>query len=266
MLQYAREINNCSNREQYRDLVQKNDQQFGDIVAALDGFYNSQDTVVVYASDHGAVGKWSAYEAGLRVAMVIRCTGKMPSISTNAMVSFVDILPTVIDLSGILQHSAVTASFTDTIDEVNLVPYIQNLSENNLTTVHNYIYGVSTRQNVQTPDVFPSRSIRNERYKLIVNFNSFDRFNVNKTRQINAGSSFETSAFEYFVENSATKYQDIPEVQLFDLVSDPWETQNIADSEQEIVSTMKERLIKWMTSQGDFLSNGEMPLLQILNS
>src|SRR5690606_1424475 len=58
----------------------------------------------IHTSDHGAqwpFGKWTLYEDGIRTPLVAIWPGKIaPSTRTEAMVSWVDILPTLVDAAG----------------------------------------------------------------------------------------------------------------------------------------------------------------------
>ena len=45
--------------------------------------------------------------------------------------------------------------------------------------VNDYLFGVSTRQNIRGCKIFPSRSVRDSRYKLIVNYNSIEVYKSN---------------------------------------------------------------------------------------
>ena len=62
------------------------------------------NTLTVYSSDHGMpwpFGKWSLYEAGIRTSLIAAWPGKIkPATTTDAMVSWIDLVPTLIDLAG----------------------------------------------------------------------------------------------------------------------------------------------------------------------
>ncbi len=64
----------------------------------------SENTVFVFSSDHGAqfpFGKWTLYDEGIHVPLVISWPGNTkPGSRTPAMVSWVDLLPTLIDIAG----------------------------------------------------------------------------------------------------------------------------------------------------------------------
>ena len=63
-----------------------------------------QDFVFLFTSDHGGqwpFGKWNLYDYGTRIPLIVAWNGNIkPSSRTNAMVSWVDLLPTLIDIAG----------------------------------------------------------------------------------------------------------------------------------------------------------------------
>ena len=63
-----------------------------------------ENTLFVHTSDHGSqwpFGKWNLYDYGIRVPFIAAWPGKIPQATTSdAMVSWVDLLPTLIDVSG----------------------------------------------------------------------------------------------------------------------------------------------------------------------
>ena len=61
------------------------------------------NSVFIYASDHGISGKWGVSEQGLKVPFVVRWPGVIkPNTVSNTMLSFVDVLPTFLDIAGVV--------------------------------------------------------------------------------------------------------------------------------------------------------------------
>jgi hypothetical protein len=65
--------------------------------------------MMVFTSDHGMAfsgGKTTVYEGGLRVPMVVRNPyEKQRGVESEAMVSHIDITPTLLDFAGGLDHT-----------------------------------------------------------------------------------------------------------------------------------------------------------------
>ena len=173
----------------------------------------------------------------------MRWPGKIKkNIQSNRLLGMVDILPTIMDIGG---------GKTDTFDGKSF----SDLLIGNDKKVNDYVYGVSTRQNIRNGFIFPSRMISNGKYKMIKNFNSIEVYkkNLNKGRIINK-----------FIEIGAKKMSNIPYIELYDLDSDPYEKINIANikSSVDIINELSEKLEEWMLSQNDIVSLGNIPLIK----
>ena len=194
---------------------------------------NNDNTVFIYASDHGISGKWGVYEKGLKTPFVIRWPKKIkPNSKSDALLSFVDIMPTILDIAGI--------DIPNNIDGNSFL----NIFNQNHQEINEYIYGLATRQNVRGAKVFPSRSIRDNRYKYILNFNSLEVYENNFT---------ENEITNKFIELGAKSNPNIPYEELYDLKNDPYEKNNLARNENfnSIKIQLDKQLRKWMISQND---------------
>lgn len=104
----------------YGDFVQQTDFYVGQVLAALDKYNLSQNTIVIFASDNGsswreedkqrtghlANNNWRGmkadiFEAGHRVPMLVRWPGKIsPGSKSSATVCLTDVLATLADITG----------------------------------------------------------------------------------------------------------------------------------------------------------------------
>lgn len=76
------------------------DDGLGVILQKLDDLGLSDDTIVVFSSDHQSRGKWTCYEAA-RVPLVVRWPGQVEAGGRNeTLLSSVDIVPTLLELAG----------------------------------------------------------------------------------------------------------------------------------------------------------------------
>jgi uncharacterized sulfatase len=80
------------------------DGQVGECLALLDKHGLADDTMVIVVSEQGSsfpFGKWTCYDTGLQSAFVARWPGKIkPGTISEAMIEYVDVLPTYVDLAG----------------------------------------------------------------------------------------------------------------------------------------------------------------------
>ena len=120
------------------------------------------NSIFIYASDHGISGKWG-FRASLKVPFIVRWPGVVEANSVSeTMLNFVDILPTFLDIIG--------ADIPQDLDGNSFQPTLKG----NTDPIHDYIFSLSTKQNIQKCKVFPSRAIRGKRFKFIRNYNSIE--------------------------------------------------------------------------------------------
>ena len=227
----------------YQNIEDDND-QLGKVLNMLGTVSNLDESVFIYISDHGLKGKWSVRETGLKIPMVIRWPNVIPNnITNNKLISIVDILPTIVEVAG--------GKKIMSLDGKSLMPIIENSN----VPFRDYIFGIATRQNIRKCFVFPSRSVRDKRYKYIVNFNAKDvvQDNLGPNEHVN-----------YFIERGANEFLDVPFEELYDLEEDPYEHINLAQVESflAIKQKLSAALNEWMISQGDVLVKYKMPIIK----
>jgi arylsulfatase A-like enzyme len=133
---------------------------------------NLANTTVIFLSDNGSAkdtvvppydpnrSKGTMYQNGIRVPMLIAGAGvSQPNRVVDALVSTVDILPTVLDLAGIDLQSVIPPGTK--IDGISMVPYMQNPGAGGL---HEFIYSERFKDRF---DHGWQRAIRNAEFKLI---------------------------------------------------------------------------------------------------
>ena len=228
----------------YYQNIEDDNAQLGSVLRMLETVSDLDESVFVYISDHGLKGKWSVRETGLKIPMVIRWPNVIaPNTTNDKLVSIVDILPTIVEVSG--------GKKIESLDGKSLMPMIQNSN----TSFRDYIFGIATRQNIQKCYVFPSRSVRDHRYKYVVNYNA------KEVVQDNLGSN---EHINYFIERGANQFADVPFEELYDLEVDPYEHVNLAQNQSllAIKQKLSSILNDWMISQNDILIQHKMPIIK----
>jgi len=89
---------------QYLTCIEITDAKLGEAMAALKASGRAGEAVVWYTGDNGPAfhrGKYSVYDFGLRVPLIAAGPGIRRGLATDALVSHVDLMPTVADLAGI---------------------------------------------------------------------------------------------------------------------------------------------------------------------
>ena len=227
----------------YRSIEEDNRQL--ELVLDLVDKHLDRNTMFIYSADHGVSGKFSVKDVGLRVPFVVRWPNVIKQgTSSSQLIHYTDVLPTFIAIGG-------GKDFSD-MDGKSFLPLLKGED----IEIHQYVYGVRTNQNILKATVFPSRMIRDKRYKYIRNFNSIEVLDKNLGDKPNVN---------VFIRRGAEKFKDEPFEELYDLQNDPFEQKNlIGNSEfQEVKYRLIKHMFRWMEEQDDFLNDelGNMPIL-----
>ncbi|SHI30806.1 uncharacterized sulfatase [Algibacter luteus] len=227
----------------YRSIEEDNTQI--DKVLELVDTYLDENTLFIYSADHGVSGKFTVKDIGLKVPFVVRWPKVIkPGTTSNQLIHYTDVLPTFMNIAG--------GKATEDIDGNSFLPLLQGED----VEINKYVYGVRTNQNILNSEVFPSRMIRDKRYKYIRNFNALEVVEQNLTGKPNV---------DYFIKRGANAHKNEPFEELYDLQNDPFEQNNLANNPELL--PIKQKLIKdmfsWMKSQGDILdeATGNMPII-----
>lgn len=204
-----------------------------------------KNTLFIYSADHGVSGKFTVKDIGLKVPFVVRWPEVIKAGSTsNQLIHYTDVLPTFLDVAG--------GESTEDMDGKSILPILKGKDDE----INTFVYGVRTNQNILNSEIFPSRMIRDKRYKYIRNFNALEVVEQNLTGKPNV---------DYFIKRGAQAFKNEPFEELYDLENDPFEQQNLANNSE--LKAVKERLVKdlfvWMNEQGDILNEqiGHMPII-----
>ncbi|WP_215224003.1 sulfatase family protein [Echinicola shivajiensis] len=235
-------------RARYYTDVSGMDSEMGQVLEYL-GKMMGENILTLFTSDHGAqwpFAKWNLYDAGIRTPLIVKWPGVIePGSKTAAMVSWVDILPTMLDISG----SKIPA-------DLDGKPFTDVL-KGKTDQFRNLIY--TTHSGDGNFNVYPIRSIRDESYKLIINLvpNALHTNHSDILRKDGAGAYWDSWDEEAVHNPLATaivqKYFVRPEMEFYDLANDPNEQYNLADDAkyQALIGKMESQLKRWMEEQGD---------------
>ncbi len=236
-------------RARYYAAVTRLDDELGKVIATSDAVLGP-DTFVLFSSDHGAqwpFGKWNLYDTGIQVPMIVRWRGRVAAASrSSAMVSWVDILPTLVEVAG--------GDTPRDIDGVSFAPVLRG------TTAAARAEIFTTHTGDGRVNVYPMRSIRTGRYKYIRNqfpewtyTTHIDQF----VDRVDSGAYWpswiaaaETNAR---ARRIVDQYHDRPAEELYDLQADPGETRNLAGQADKagVVAALRAKLDAWQIAQSD---------------
>lgn len=212
----------------YRDRIIQMDTKLGVVVQQLkeDGLYDN--TFIFYYGDHGGVlpgSKGYLYETGLHVPMVVHVPKKYEHLvpsklgsKVKGFVSFVDLAPTVLSLAGIEIPKGMDGK-----------PFLgENVTAEDLNS-RNETFSYADRFDEKYDMV---RAVRKGKYKYIRNYMPFNfdgLMNVYRYKQL-AFKEWEQLYKDGELNNIQARFFEPKRAEyLFDVESDPYETNNLAD-------------------------------------
>lgn len=225
------------------------DQQVKRVLNILDQTDNADSTLVSVFSEQGSSFphcKWTCYDTGLQAAGIVRWPGVVkPNSESAALVQYVDVVPTLIAIAG------GDPSESD-FDGTSFLSVLKGKS----STHREYVYGVQTSKGIiNGPDAYGIRSVRDGRFKLIWNINHENKFQnvVTSPNPVFKGWQIQANDNNKFAMEQVTKYQTRPEFEFYDLEADPFELNNLADSNKHQAERdrLHQQLQAWMKQQGD---------------
>ncbi|MFB2119107.1 sulfatase [Parapedobacter sp. 2B3] len=237
----------------YYDHVTLADQEIGSVLYWLERLGLNENSIQLYLSDHGPAfpfAKWTLYEQGIRIPLIVKWPGVVqPGTKTDALVSMVDILPTLLDMVGIAAPEA--------LDGRSITPVLKQRT----TAVNDRIYGCYTNLGVQGANEYPIRTVITDRYKLIVNLRSTHRFSLkamdepDKRAVIDAKRVLDSwlTSGDADAIHRVQHYRSRPPIELYNLAEDPYERVNQVHDEalDGTVMEMYQALTDWMKAQND---------------
>ncbi|MEX1137446.1 MAG: sulfatase, partial [Balneolales bacterium] len=242
---------------QYYQSISRLDQGFGKMVENLKDAGVYDNTVIIYMSDHGMAfpgAKTNTYDAALRSPLIVKdpCA-ETRGIVNEAMVSWVDITPTILDYAGVEpptysrhvaqgvirdnfpeSHGLHGRSFRPILEEPEPEGWDNVFASHTFHEIHMY---------------YPMRVVQDRDYKLIWNIahglpypNASDlqtsstwQYVLNQGSRPDDGSEMNDSSIEnisgpdaQFGLRTVQEYIHREEFELFDMQEDPFESNNLA--------------------------------------
>ena len=208
-----------------------------------------RNTLCVFLGDNGAPftrGKTTCYEAGVHVPLICWGYGVRAQRPRHELVSTVDIMPTLLDFA----EAAVPAQ----IEGRSLRPALEGRSYRGRRTL------CVEHTAHQPSEYYPRRAIRDTRYKLILNLRSET---PNPVLGIDGCAAWEASRAPRLAGSRTRQAFDVyhhpPQWELYDLVRDPDEFENLAEdpAHARVLRRLQVALNDWRVRTRDPLLNPE---------
>jgi N-sulfoglucosamine sulfohydrolase len=258
---------------EYLTTVQHADAVIGAIIQIIKDAGLLESTIFIYSSDQGFCytrAKATTYDWGVHIPLAIAGPGIKADITSAALVSHTDIMPTVLDYAGI--------DIPKTVQGKSLRPILDGSAAD---VVRAYVCSEHNAHGGAASEYYPTRSITdgkfrynwNLRYQTVPN-QSIDSFatdpNARKAIRAPAWMPWDALSSDVWQNNA---YEEIifhkdefpeqyallkatffrPEVELYDLENDPYEIKNLAENPEykPVLNKMRRALSDWMEESGD---------------
>lgn len=222
----------------YYSQAARMDHLIGEVMDHLESEGLADNTLVIFVSDNGVPYpgcKTTCYDRGIGTPMIMRWPREIPAGAvSDALVSTVDIMPTVLDAAG---------APCPPVQGASLLP----LAREEKKKVHDEVFAEVTYHVIYTP----MRAIRTKDYKYIENL-SPDPTGLDQNRN-----------FEWAKKAAQEPGQRCcvlrPPEELYHLAADPDEKINLADdpARARVKNEMRERLHRWREETADPFPNLE---------
>lgn len=233
-------------RARYYAAIARMDNELG---AVFDATFEvlGQNTFFLHTADHGAqwpFAKWNCYDAGIRTPMIAVWPGRTAvGARTSAMVSWIDILPTLVEVGG--------GPTPTGLDGRSFAAVLRGDTQTHRDRIF------ATHSGDGRLNTYPIRAVRSARWKYIRNLHPEFYFSTHV--DLNPA---DTGYFPSWEQRAKTdpaaaalvkRYHERPPEELYDLQSDPLELNNLAADPAQAgrLAELRAEVTAWMKEAGD---------------
>jgi len=216
------------------------DQGIGTVIEALDATGLGRNTLVICTTDHGIAFpgmKCNLTDHGIGVMLIVRGPGGFEGgLVSDALVSHIDLFPTVCELVGIEPPGW--------LQGISLLPLIRGSTDQ----VHDEVYAEVTYHAAYEP----KRAVQSRRYAYIRRYDDRDSPVL--------PNCDDSPSKDVWLEHDWARHAPAAE-QLYDLTFDPNQAHNLASDSgmAGVLADMREKLARWMRDTDDPLLRGPVP-------
>jgi N-sulfoglucosamine sulfohydrolase len=223
----------------YKASARSLDHGVGAVLDALMTADLTERTLVICTTDHGLAFpgcKATLTDRGTGVMLILRGPGFTGGRLVNALVSQIDVYPTLCELAGVQTPSIAQGR--------SLMPLVRREAEE----IHDGVFTELTYHAAYEPQ----RAIRTQRFKYV---RRFDGAGPPVLANVDEGPS------KRVLRELGWFDRPLEAEQLFDLVTDPGEMRNLAGDPAlaDVLAGLRARLQAWMGETGDPLLDGPVP-------
>lgn len=205
--------------------------------------------IFMYSSDHGGqwpFGKWNLYDAGIRVPMVFAAPGRIAAgTRSQAMVSWVDILPTLFDWAGLAVPQGLDGrSFKGVLTGA-------------AAAHRDHVF--ATHSGDGQMNVLPMRGVRTAKYKYILNpYPQYYHSNHSDIDRLDGAGAYwdswdSAAARDSAAANIRYRYYVRSKEEFYSLDEDPYEQRNLIGkgTHPAQIAELRKRVADWLAANKD---------------
>lgn len=222
------------------------DQQVGQVLGILRELKQEENTLIIWLSEQGSqlpFGKWTCYDMGIHSAAVVRWPGKIRAgVESEALVSYVDIVPTFLEMAGGEPEA-------ESLDGRSFLPVLLGQAQSH----HESVFAINTTRGIyHGSEAYGIRAVTDGDWLFIRNLHPQAKFQNMVTHRDPIFASWKTVDSD-FARSRVERYVKRPAVELFNLKKDPWCLENLAGSPRlaKRKRELSRSLSAWMKEQGD---------------
>ncbi len=228
----------------YYDEISRLDEYIGRVVETLERQGVLQNTVILFISDNGRPfprDKTTLYDSGIKTPFIVKWPETIPpGTETKSLVSVIDIAPTFLTLAGL--------EAGDEFVGKDFSPILTDPKEK----IRSYIYGQAHWHDHENF----VRAIRDDRFKYIRNF--FNDLPLTPPADALNGGTFAEIRQQMHdgtldEKQRATYFEPRPDEELYDVINDPHELNNLVDDPayREELVRLRSDLLEFMETYND---------------
>ncbi|MFW5738387.1 MAG: sulfatase [Spirochaetota bacterium] len=223
---------------EHQGAVNALDRGVGEILDALETAGELENTILVFTTDHGIDfprAKGTLFDPGVEVFLFMAWAGGgwRAGERSDALVSHVDLYPTILEACGIGAPGGEVGR--------SMLPLVTGEGE---WTRREAVY----HEKIYHDNYDPIRALRTDRYRYILNFDAQTLYDVR------IATAPRYTWFRFPIRKSERE-------ELYDLEADPVEANNLAGDadHQDVRDRLKRHLAAWMAATDDPLLDGPVP-------
>lgn len=234
---------------QYYEAVSRMDSGVDILLRELDASGHADDTLVIYLSDNGRPfpgAKDNLYVEGIHLPLIVRAPhAAQRGVRNNAMVSWIDITPTILDWAGVSPPQGYRYL---PLPGRSLLPILEQTSSSGWDEVF------ATHSFHEIDQYYPTRSLRTRRYSYFRNLQPSLRVPIASDVALSPSwKAITSTSGARLGKRTLEAFEHRPDEELYDLQADPDEIVNLAKdpAHAAVLADVRAQLARWRTATHD---------------